>query len=269
MQLGSALAVGGLATVGVVGLVRFFAADIYDVVIVRMTSKWYAAVLRKLKQGDRVLDVGIGTATALVRNKSLMLEKRVAFVGIDYEAAYVRKAEAVLRSADLWRTVPEGTEGYRPGDHYCRVYEASVYDAGLGALCSVAEPKAGELAKEMKTEIEEAARFDVAYFSGSITLMPDPPAALRAMVPLIKTSGGRVLITQTFQKSESPLMSIVKPLLKYVTTIDFGNLTTEADIERIIRDSGVFETVSNEPIQGSIDNPFQTARLIDLRVKRD
>lgn len=265
--VGGILVCGGLGALGIVGLVRYFAADIYDVVIVHMTTKWYAAVLQKLKQGDRVLDVGIGTATALVKNKALMLEKRVAFVGIDYEAAYVRKAEAVLRDAELWRTVPEDTEGYRPGDHYCRVYEASVYDAGLGALCSIEEPKAGELAKERQVAVDEALRFDVAYFSGSISLMPDPPAALRAMVPLIKSKGGRVIITQTFQKAESPLMSLVKPLLKYVTTIDFGKLTTEADLHCIIKEAGVFETVSNEPIAGSIDNPFQTARLIDLRVK--
>lgn len=265
MQL---IVLAGVGAVGVVATVRWFAADIYDVVIVHMTSRWYACVLQQLKSGDRVLDVGIGTATALAKNKALMLEKRVAVVGIDYEAAYVQKAEAVLRAADLWRKVPEGTSGYRPGDHYCRVYHASVYDAGLGRLCSVDEPAAGSLSEAPKAEIEEAARFDAAYFSGSLTLMPDPAGALRAMVPLIKSAGGRILITQTFQKSYSPAMAFLKPLLKYVTTIDFGRLTTEEDIKRIISDAGVFDTVSSEPIAGSINNPFQVARLIELRVKK-
>ncbi|CAE8637061.1 unnamed protein product [Polarella glacialis] len=77
------------------------------------------AVFQKLQKGARVLDVGIGTATALVRNKELMMEKHLSVVGLDYETAYVRKAEAVLRAAELWRPVPEGTEGYRKGEHYC------------------------------------------------------------------------------------------------------------------------------------------------------
>ena len=43
-------------------------ADIYDALIVHMTARWYAAVLERLRargSGARVLDVGIGTASAL------------------------------------------------------------------------------------------------------------------------------------------------------------------------------------------------------------
>ena len=47
-----------------------------------------------------------------MRNKALLLEKRLSVVGLDYEAAYIKKAEAVLKDADLLRAVPEGTEGY-------------------------------------------------------------------------------------------------------------------------------------------------------------
>lgn len=46
------------------------------------------------------------------------------------------------------------------------------------------------------------ARFDAAYFSGSLTLMPDPPAALRAAASMLKESG-RVYVTQTFQNRRS------------------------------------------------------------------
>ena len=77
-----------LATlVGLLALMRFFAADVYDVMIVHMTKKWYAAVLSRLKPGQRVLDIGIGTASALVENKAAMLAGKLRFVGVDYECA--------------------------------------------------------------------------------------------------------------------------------------------------------------------------------------
>lgn len=84
-------------------------------------------VFERLERGSRVLDVGIGTATALVKNKKLLLERRLSVLGLDYEAAYVRKAEAVLRAAGLWRRAE--AEGY------CRAVERSIYDQGLKELC--------------------------------------------------------------------------------------------------------------------------------------
>lgn len=278
--------VGG--TAALLLLLRLFSAEIYDVVIVWMTSRWYAAVFAKLRTGDRVLDVGIGTATALVRNKTLLLERHLSVVGIDYEAAYVRKAEAVLRAAGLWRAAPPDTEGYRPGEFYCHVLERSIYDPGMAALCTSlgcedeaqglhsSDPRwldEGDLAvppegsADSATPVPEELRFDAAYFSGSLTVMPDPTEALKAVVPLLKSNGGRIFITQTFNKKKAPITAAVKPLLKYVTTIDFGQLTTEEDLNEIIARAGIFEVVENAPIEGSLDTPFQTARLIELRVK--
>jgi len=250
-------------------VLRCFAAEIYDAVIVWMTSKWYAAVFQKLQDGDRILDIGIGTATALVKNKAALLERHLSVVGIDYEAAYVRKAEAVLKTADLWRTVPTGTPGYREGEFYCRVFERSIYDADLGLLCddSSADPSKSGSDSTACTSIPDKLRFDAAYFSGSLTVMPDPVAALKAVAPLIKANTGRVFITQTFNKRPSPVTAFIKPLMKYLTTIDFGNLTTESDLERIIAEAQIFETLENSPIAGSLDTPIQTARLIVLRIK--
>mmetsp|Transcript_96664 Transcript_96664/g.171941 ORF Transcript_96664/g.171941 Transcript_96664/m.171941 type:complete len:260 (+) Transcript_96664:42-821(+) len=253
LLLGLGLAVGTLLL-----LLRLFAADVYDVVIVWMTAKWYKAVFEKLKKGDRVLDVGIGTATALVHNKADFLAKRLAFVGIDYEAAYVRKAETVLKTADLWRQVPAETDGYRSGEYYCRVFERSIYDEGLESLC-YEDPETSR-----KGPVPQELRFDAIYFSGSLTVMPDPPAALKAVLPLLKTNG-RIFITQTFQKKHSSLVAAIKPLMKYITTIDFGQLTTEADLDQIISDAGVFDVLENRPIPGSVDTSLQTARLVVLK----
>ncbi|CAE7780199.1 unnamed protein product [Symbiodinium pilosum] len=244
-------------------LLRFFAADVYDLVIVWMTARWYQAVFQRLNKGDRLLDVGIGTASALVRSKAEMLTRRVSVVGIDYEAAYVRKAEAVLKASGLWQAVPAGTEGYRPGEFYCHVLERSIYD-NLNDLCLQVgdEPFRGEV----PSEVPEDQRFDAVYFSGSFSVLPDPPAALEAVLPLMKRDG-RVFLTQTFQKAPSPMLACLKPLAKYITTIDFGQLITEVEIERLISSAKSFEVLENRPIPGSIDTQLQTARLIILKPK--
>lgn len=260
------MAVAGVAlvllggAVGICALLRIFSADVYDVIIVWMTTKWYATVFSRLKSGDRILDVGIGTATALVKNKELLLAKRLSVIGFDYDAAYVRKAEAQLRAADLWREVPEGTEGYLKGESYCRVVERDIYAAGLESLCAL--DAQGDFAKKVPEEL----KFDAIYFSGSITVMPDPVAALKVVVPLMK-SGGRIYITQTFQKRHNALVAAIKPLLKHVLTVDFGQLTTEKAIEGMIAEAGLFEILENKVIEGSVNTPVQTARLIVLALK--
>jgi ubiquinone/menaquinone biosynthesis C-methylase UbiE len=235
----------GVALATVLLLLRIFSADFYDFVIVRMTAIWYAAVIDRLESGQRVFDVGIGTATALVRNKEKLLQKKASFVGIDYEAPYVRKAEQNLAAEGLLRK-PDGG-----GGPVC-VFEKSIYDEDLGAFCG---KEAG------------GSTFDAAYFSGSLTVMPDPVGALRAVAPLLKP-GGAVYITQTFQKRYVPLLATVKPVLYYVTTIDFGQLTYEEDIQAIVKAAeDLYEEVESKPIPGSVDTPLQTARLIVLKLK--
>ena len=138
-----------------------------------------AAVLA-LPKGARVLNVGIGTATALVDRKGRTppsSSKDLTFVGVKG-----RHPEAidVVRKAKLEKHV----------DLHCR----SIYDAELASMLS------------------GAARCDAAYFSGSLTLMPDPPAALRA-ADMCKPKG-LVYVTQTFQNAPSPVMARLKPLLR-------------------------------------------------------
>jgi ubiquinone/menaquinone biosynthesis C-methylase UbiE len=79
--------------------------------------------------------------------------------------------------------------------------------------------------------------YDAAYFSGSFMLLPDPPAALRHVAGLL-TPGGRVYLTQTFEHERSRVLDIVKPLLRFVTTIDFGRVTYEPEFQRALAEAG-------------------------------
>ena len=68
--------------------------------------------------------------------------------------------------------------------------------------------------------------------------MPDPPAALRAAADMCKPKG-LVYVTQTFQNAPSPVMARLKPLLRHLTTIDFGRLTYRSELDGIIKAAGM------------------------------
>lgn len=240
MLLGALTTVALLVTFGWILLVLLapwavhgVMADIYDLLIVRMTAKWYKAVLERLKPQDRLLDVGIGTASALAKNADLVLKNQLVIVGIDYEEEYIKKARMVSRYAGLVKQLVL----------HCK----SIYDPQLQELFT------------------GAASFDAAYFSGSLTLMPDPPGALQAAAAMLK-EGGKIYITQTFQNHPSPVMERVKPLLKHLTTVDFGKLTYRWEVQRIIDDAGM-EVLEDAPVPGSIDTKAQTARLIVVQLR--
>lgn len=52
----------------------------------------------------------------------------------------------------------------------------------------------------------------------------------------------------------------MKPLLKYATTIDFGQLVREDEVLKTFKNSGL-ELVKHDVIPGSVDNTFQAAYL--------
>ncbi len=174
-------------------------AAIYDAVITGMTARWYAAVLRRLAPGSRILDVGIGTAAALLAHAPRLVETDVHIVGIDIDADYIERARAEVRRHHLEERVAIRLE--------------SVYDHGGGP-------------------------YDAIYFSGSFMLLPDPAGALRRVLASLR-SDGRVYFTQTFERQPSPWLEALKPWLRWLTTIDFGRVTYETDFRHVVGDAGL------------------------------
>jgi hypothetical protein len=48
-----------------------------------------------------------------------------------------------------------------------------------------------------------------------------------------------VFFTQTFQEKRSPLTERLKPMLKTLTTVDFGQVTYEADFLAVLEKGGL------------------------------
>jgi SAM-dependent methyltransferase len=175
---------------------------IYDRVMVGITAEWYRTVLGRLADGARVLDVGIGTGAALVRCAELVRAKDLHVVGLDIDAAYLDRCRTEVSRAGLADRV--------------RPLLASVYD-------HVPEPDA---------------RYDAAYFSASLMLLPDPAAAIRHVAAQL-APGGRLFSTQTFHHRRSPVLERIKPLVGRFTTIEFGRVTYEDEFRAAFADAGV------------------------------
>jgi ubiquinone/menaquinone biosynthesis C-methylase UbiE len=172
---------------------------IYDTLILRLTSQWYAEVLSRVPEGTMLLDVGIGTAGALLANADLVKRKDLHITGIDIDADYIERARIRLRDSPL----SERTEAHLESVYH---HQGGPY----GAVC----------------------------FSASFMLLPDPERALRHCCRLL-SPGGRIFFTQTIQKKPTRWMEILKPMLKRVTSIDFGRVTYEKDFKAQIFAAGL------------------------------
>lgn len=171
---------------------------IYDHTFARLTIDWYRAVLERLPQDAVVLDVGIGTGSAMVANADLIRSKQLQILGLDIDLDYINRCRRAIAKAGL--------------EEYMQVRWESVYDHSGGP-------------------------YDAIYFSGSFMLLPDPVGALRHVLPQLKQSG-RVYFTQTFHEQRSPLAEKIKPLLHKVTTIHFGQVTYLGDFSRVLAEAG-------------------------------
>lgn len=137
---------------------------IYDTVILKMTEKWYRSVLETLCDGSIILDVGIGTGGALLRCSDLIRAKDLYVVGIDIDAAYVKTGKAAVEQAGL---------SDRVSIDYVNVYEG--------------QEKVIELAKKFGNTSNNDGQFiDAVYFSGSLSLLPDPVKALQLVSTYVK-----------------------------------------------------------------------------------
>jgi SAM-dependent methyltransferase len=180
-------------------LTRRARARIYDRAIVGLTAGWYRAVLQRLPFGCRLLDIGIGTGGALLANADALREKDIHVTGVDIDAAYVETCTRAIVERGLSDRIAARLE--------------SIYD-------------------------HQGGPYDAAYFSASFMLLPDPAAALLHVRALL-VPDACIYFTQTFEHRPSRMVERIKPLLRTLTTIDFGRVTYERDFRRGLAAGGV------------------------------
>lgn len=215
-------------------LMRAFASNIYDYVIIHMTARWYECVIEEFPKNATILDIGIGTGSALCANKHHILAKNLSFLGVDYNSTYINSAKS------------------------------NIVHAGLNNTCSAIHGSVYEIASN--PELPKNFQCDAVYFSGSFSLMPDPAKALQVCSKYLKNDTGKIYITQTFQRQAFPGLAYLKPLIKYLTTIDFGALVMESEVHTMVKAAGM-RIERNELIKDSVDNKWQAAYLVVIDTK--
>uniref|UniRef100_A0A7S1CNE2 Methyltransferase domain-containing protein n=1 Tax=Bicosoecida sp. CB-2014 TaxID=1486930 RepID=A0A7S1CNE2_9STRA len=247
----AAAAIALAATAAVLLALRACRAKIYDTLIVDLTEGWYAAVLARLPERARLLDVGIGTGSALLRpaNQEAVKAKRIAVTGVDIDGDYVKAARAAVEKAGL--QPEERPAGARGGPHgpCVDVRHRSVYDV-------------------TRDEDNGGDAWDAAYFSASLMLVPDPVQALVHVRGLL-SPGGTIYVTQTFEGEDaaaasfaSRLVTAVKPYLKYFVTIDFGTATFRRDFDATVKAAKL--RVADEQHLGQRGGAHRTFKLLVL-----
>lgn len=195
---------------------------IYDTLILRLTARWYAAVLDRNPDGAHLLDVGIGTGGALLKNAGLVRQKNLQITGIDIDPDYVERARSRLKNSPLSEHVQAKLE--------------SVYD-------------------------HQGGPYDAVYFSGSFMLLPEPEQALRHCRELLQPEG-RIFFTLTVHRDNSRWMEKLKPRLKRLTSIDFGRVTYEQQLKAQIHAAGLeLEEFTQLKQHGSRADCLAVARL--------
>jgi SAM-dependent methyltransferase len=206
-----------VSPVSSVGLFGRLKTAVYDGAITSFTTKWYAEVLDLLPENSRLLDVGIGTGTALLANASCLRAKCITVVGVDYDQSYVEKCRTLVAQNGLASQVT------------CIC--CSFYDF---------KPPDGLL-------------FDHVYFSGSFMILPDRPRAVRKAVEmLVDREDGRLYFTQTFELRKNSILEWIKPAMTYLTTIDFGNVTYVEDFDEALHQGGAI-AVGSKKIEDGMD----------------
>ncbi len=173
---------------------------VYNLLINRATHACYQNCLNYFPAGSRVLDVGIGNGFMIEDFHPLIRAKRLRITGIDIDAGYLEHCRSLIdkyRLEDCMDLCLGSVENFDFGTERC---------------------------------------FDFVLFSMSFMLLSDQRAVLQRVRDWLKP-GGEVIFVQAMFKKRSRLADLVKPRLKYFTTIDFGRATYEGEFFALLRDS--------------------------------
>jgi ubiquinone/menaquinone biosynthesis C-methylase UbiE len=161
------------------------------------------------------LDVGCGTGAPLKKIVDKLETYYTKIIGVDLHTEYTQKASEVFQADPLVEI------------HNCDFYEIK--------------------------KVVGSKKFSTILFSFSFMLMPDHIKALMLSQSILEKDG-RICFLMTLNKKGFPLLEKIKPLIKKITTVDFGRVVYEKEFDEVLGIANL-ETTKKVRIQTFL-NPF-------------
>lgn len=185
---------------------------------------------------------------ALVHNRTLLNLKNIRVIGIDNDEDYIEACNIHIRKASMGNRI--------------RVYHQDVYkmDQLKGR---VVLPHGLGLVND-----PEDVRFDAILFSGTLPLLEDKVGVLNGLASWRKPDC-KIMICQAeqYESPITPFARMFKPVLFYLTSVDHGELITEAEaidlFETTIRRECKLDVTYHEKMDG-YNIPMEAAYLTIL-----
>ncbi|MBN2516965.1 MAG: class I SAM-dependent methyltransferase [Deltaproteobacteria bacterium] len=170
---------------------------LYRLFVSDINDHCYRNCLDYFPDASVILDVGIGNGMMMKNYHDVIKSKRLRITGVDIDQTYLRNCRGLIQD-------------YQLGD-YIEIHQNFI-----------------EYFKPA-----ERIYFDFILFSMSFMLLNDQRLVLERIKDWLKPDG-EIIFFQTIYKEKFPVMEIIKPRLKYVTTIDFGTVTYEKEFYALL-----------------------------------
>ena len=183
---------------------------VYSLIVADVTDGCYRTCLPLCPPSARVLDVGIGNGEMIRKYHELIRTKRLSITGLDIDNDYLAHCNRLIREHRLQEHI---RAEFTPVEEYVPPWPGY---------------------------------FDIVLFSMSFMLLADPRRVLRRIRPWL-TTDGQVMFVQTMFTEASRFLELVKPRLKYLTTIDFGRVIYAQDF-LLLLDAEGFQIIEDRLI---------------------
>jgi ubiquinone/menaquinone biosynthesis C-methylase UbiE len=160
----------------------------YNTFVRKTTLAGYGAFFDSVSSGSQILDIGVGNGLMFEVYHQKIKDLQLSLYGIDLNQSYLKHCQKIIKKFHL--------------EPYVQIAEQDFLTA------------------EFNTP------FDSIFFSMSFPLIQDQEKALAKAKSLLK-AGGTLAFFQTMQNKRSRTMELLKPKLKYISTIDFGKVNYE------------------------------------------
>jgi alpha-N-acetylglucosaminidase len=173
--------------------------QLYQLLINSVTDLCYRNCLTYFTDNSAILDVGIGNGIMTRKYHRLIKSKNLKITGLDINHNYLNHCASLIRKYQLENNI--------------QIYEEPV---------EAYEPR-------------ENNAYDAIFFSMSFMLFKDQYLVLDRIKDWVKPNG-EIVFFQTMYPRRLWLMEVIKPNLRYLTGIEFGNVTYESDFFKLLNE---------------------------------